>query len=70
MTKTVTAEDVRRIREQEYLLISEAAILTRKSRKTIYDAIYSGSLDALVQGKRYLITRSALDEWMACGAPR
>ncbi len=61
MAKSVSAEDLGRIKEQEYLLVSEAAILCRKSRKTVYDAIYSGELKSLSQGTRYLIRRCDLD---------
>ncbi len=60
----VTAEQLALIRQQDYLKASEAAILTRKSKKTIYDAIYAGELEYIQHGERYYITRKDLDAWM------
>ncbi len=51
--------------EPEYFTITEAAKRCRKSRKTLYEAIYSGELEYLGgEGHRYLIRRSDLDKWM------
>lgn len=69
MPKTITAEDMALIKEQEWLRITEAAILTRKSRKTIYDAIYAGKLNHVTNKQRYYVNRSDLDAWMLSGAP-
>ncbi len=60
----VTAEEMALIRQQDYLKPSEAAILARKSEKTLYDAIYAGELDFIQHGSRYYITRDELDAWM------
>ncbi len=64
MTKKVGAEDLRRIKEQEYLSVTEAAILSRKGRQTVYDAINSRDLKALRHGERWWVKRSELDRWM------
>lgn len=60
----VTAERIAVVREKVYLNPTEAALLTNKSKNTIYSAIYSGELDALRHGQRYVIRREDLDEWM------
>ncbi len=57
MSKRVSAEELERIKAQEYLRITEAAVLTRKSRQTVYDAINSGDLKALRHGGYWLIRR-------------
>lgn len=60
----ITAEELALIRQQDYLKPSEAAVLTRKSKQTILNAIYSGDLEYLTHGSRYYITRDELDAWM------
>ncbi len=56
--------------EKPYLRIREAARLYSKSPTTIYEAIYSGELEHIAQGTRYVLKRSALDDWMDRGAPK
>jgi len=62
-------ETLETIAQLPYLRVGEAAILARKSRNTIYQALYSGELDFIESGKRYLIPRDALDDWVERGAP-
>lgn len=47
--------------------LSEIAKLTGVSKSTIYSAIYSGSLRAVKIGRRYIVTRKALEEWLEGG---
>ncbi len=62
-------ETLETIAQLPYLRIREAAILARKSRNTIYQALYSGELDLVQSGKRYLIPRDALDYGVERGSP-
>ncbi len=67
MTELERAEYVKRISHHPYLKITEAAALVKKSTKTIYDAIYAGELKYLAHGRRYMIKRADLDDWMDRG---
>ncbi len=64
MANKLSAEELERIKAQEYLRITEAAILGRKSRQTVYDAIHAYELAALRHGGYWLIRRRELDAWM------
>ncbi|UZX16820.1 helix-turn-helix domain-containing protein (plasmid) [Thermus sp. PS18] len=47
--------------------IHEVAHLTGLSKQTIYRAVYSGSLKAARIGRRYIVPRKALEEWLEGG---
>lgn len=64
MANRPSAEELERIKAQEYLRITEAAVLTRKGRQAIYDAIHAYELEALRHGGYWLIRRRELDAWM------
>lgn len=67
---TSAAAHLALIKQYPYLTLTDAAKLVRKSRTTIYEAMYSGELETLTQGKRYYIKREVLDDWMERGAPK
>ncbi len=63
--RETSPEYLKRLNQNEYLRIAEAATLTSKGRSTLYQAIHAGELSALRQGQRgYLIRRKDLDAWM------
>ncbi|MGM8838489.1 helix-turn-helix domain-containing protein [Thermus sp. 93170] len=47
--------------------IHEVAHLTGLSKQTIYRAVYSGSPKAARIGRRYIVPRKALEEWLESG---
>jgi excisionase family DNA binding protein len=63
--RETSPEYLKRLNQNEYLRIAEAATLTSKGRSILYQAIYAGELKALKQDQRgYLIHRMDLDKWM------
>lgn len=53
--------------EHVWFTPAEAATYARKTRKTVYEAIYAGELPSEQRGKpgaRHLIHRDAIDAWI------
>lgn len=53
----------------EVVTIDEAAAWLRVNRKTLYDAARSGKLPCARLGRRVLLSRSAIEAWLAGGKP-
>ena len=49
----------------EYLTVDEVANLLRVSDHTIWDRIREGLIPAVKEGRRYLISREALDTYLS-----
>lgn len=51
----------------EVMTVREVGAFLRLDRKTVYDAAARGELPARRVGRRVLISRAALDAWLASG---
>ncbi|HVV84777.1 MAG TPA: helix-turn-helix domain-containing protein [Kofleriaceae bacterium] len=53
----------------EVVTIDEAAAWLRVNRKTLYDAARSRKLPCARLGRRVLLSRAAIEAWLAGGKP-
>lgn len=53
----------------EVITIDEAAAWLRVNRKTLYDAARCGKLPCARLGRRVLLSRAAIEAWLAGGVP-
>ena len=49
----------------EYLTVSEVAASLRVSDQTVWDRIKQGEIKAIKEGRRYLIARSDLQQYLS-----
>jgi excisionase family DNA binding protein len=61
------AASVPAVEPPEVMTVREVAAFLRLDRKTVYDAAARGDLPSRRVGRRVLVSRAALDAWLASG---